>query len=137
MDTFDKKTRSRIMAAVRSKGNRSTETRFRAVLAASGLRGWQMQAHNLPGHPDFAFRRKRVAVFVDGCFWHGCPKCYRRPKSKRNYWDAKVERNKSRDKKNRQDLRKIGWKTLRFWEHQLLKSPDGCLRRLSLALKTN
>ncbi|MGH8004995.1 MAG: very short patch repair endonuclease [Limisphaerales bacterium] len=137
MDTFDKITRLRIMAAVRSKGNKSTESRFRAILAASGLRGWQMQVQSLPGRPDFTFKRKKIAIFVDGCFWHGCPKCYRRPKSKRSYWDAKVERNRLRDQKNRQSLRKMGWVTLRLWEHQVLKSPTSCLQKLSFALNAH
>lgn len=111
--------------------------RLRAVLAASGIKGWQIQVEELPGRPDFAFHKKKLAVFVDGCFWHGCPNCYRRPKSKKGYWDSKVERNKIRDRKNKRTLNRIGWKALRFWEHEVLESPSLCARKLTQVLKAN
>jgi DNA mismatch endonuclease (patch repair protein) len=75
----------------------------------------------LPGRPDFVFRRQHVCVFVDGCFWHGCPRCYRRPSSNRKYWDEKVKRNRARDRRVNQELRRRGWRVLRFWEHDLEK----------------
>jgi len=87
----------------------------------------------LLGSPDFVFPIKRVAVFVDGCFWHGCPKCYRRPKSSRKYWDAKAARNKARDKAVSAALRKGGWRVLRVWEHEL-KNPNNCIQRLKKQL---
>ena len=74
------------------------------------------------GTPDFAFEEKKIAIFLDGCFWHGCPKCYRRPKSSQKYWDAKVKRNIKHDNEVNRKLRKSGWAVVRIWEHVLKKS---------------
>ena len=93
MDTVDETTRSAIMSKVRSKGNRSTERRLSAALAKAAISGWRVCSDDIHGKPDFFFPEIRLAVFVDGCFWHGCPKCYRRPKSKTEYWDKKLKRN--------------------------------------------
>lgn len=112
-------TRSAIMRAVKSKGARSTERRMRAAIVANGLKGWRMHADALPGKPDFVFEQDRIAIFVDGCFWHGCPRCYRRPHSSQSYWDEKVAGNIERDKRIRRELRKGGWRVLRFWEHEV------------------
>ncbi len=133
MDTVDKPTRSRTMRAVKSKGNRSTEARLRALLARRGVRGWKVQAAQVRGSPDFIFPSERVAIFVDGCFWHGCPRCYRRPSSSRTYWDAKVQRTITRDNRNRARLRREGWSVLRLWEHALAE-PDRVLARIHAAL---
>ncbi len=65
------------------------------------------------------FETERLSVFIDGCFWHGCPDCYRRPSSSQDYWDAKVRRNAERDKANAIALRDLGWHVLRIWEHEL------------------
>jgi len=119
MDTVSKETRSRVMARVRSQRNRTTEWRLRAALIQAGIRGWTLNPPDIPGKPDFAFRDERLLVFVDGCYWHGCPKCYRRPSSNTQYWDAKVRRNRARDAKNVAHLKRAGWQVLRIWEHQL------------------
>jgi len=126
--------RSRIMASVRSKRNRSTEWRLRGALVSAGVSGWRLNVAKLLGKPDFVFASERLTVFVDGCFWHGCPKCYRRPKSRRRYWDNKVLDNIKRDKKRRADLRRQGWRAIRIWEHELTKSPQRCVRRIHHAL---
>ena len=118
-DTFTPAARSRIMAKVKSAHNRSTEKIVRASLVARGARGWRMHARDLPGRPDFVFDREKVAVFVDGCFWHGCPRCYRRPQSSRAYWDAKIAANKRRDRLAAARLRRMGWSAIRVWEHSL------------------
>ena len=118
-DTFTPAARSRIMAKVKSAHNRSTEKIVRASLVARGARGWRMHARDLPGRPDFVFDREKVAVFVDGCFWHGCPRCYRRPQSSRIYWDAKIAANKRRDRLAAARLRRMGWSAIRVWEHSL------------------
>ena len=133
MDTFSKRKRSEIMAAVRSSGNRSTETKLRAMLAGAGVRSWKMKSDQLPGSPDFVFPGKRIALFVDGCFWHGCPQCYRRPKSSRKYWDAKVLRNMARDKRVSRELKKLGWQHVRIWEHEVVKERAACLKKLKQA----
>ena len=119
VDKVSKVTRSRIMRAVRSGDNKSTERRLRSSLAGAGIRGWKLRPSYLPGKPDFAFETEHLVVFVDGCFWHGCPDCYRRPNSSQDYWDAKVRRNAERDKANVAALEKMGWRVLRIWEHEL------------------
>lgn len=137
MDTVSKRERSRIMAAVRSQQTRSTERKLRAVLVAAGMRGWRYQISSLPGKPDFVFPRKKLVVFVDGCFWHGCPKCYRRPNSRRAYWDAKVASTMGRDRSHRAKLRRRGWCVIRIWEHELAKNPQGCIVKIQALLNAN
>lgn len=134
-DTVDRATRSRIMSKVRGHGNRSTERRLRGALIAAGVRNWEIAPDDVLGRPDFVFRKKHMAVFVDGCFWHGCPKCYRRPKSSRQYWEQKVGRNRARDRKVTSGLRHNGWSVLRFWEHELADSPSTCVRRIEQRLR--
>ena len=81
--------------------------------------------------PDFVFRRERLAVFVDGCFWHGCPEHFRRPKSRQKFWDAKFARNQERDRLVTRALRAAGWRVLRLWEHELaMKREARLLARL-------
>lgn len=137
MDTFNKKTRSAIMAAVKGKGNRSTEQKLRSLLRSSGIKGWRSQLANLPGKPDFAFPQRRLAIFVDGCFWHGCKRCRRNmtPSSNKPYWFRKIAGNVARDKESYRALRAIGWRPLSIWEHQLQKFPLRCIKTIQSALK--
>jgi len=107
--------RSKIMAAVRSRGNESTELRTARLLRKAHLTGWRRHLSIL-GTPDFAWPRLRVALFVDGCFWHGCPKCYRLPKHNRAYWRRKVRRNRKHDRHIASSLRSKGWIVVRAWE---------------------
>jgi DNA mismatch endonuclease Vsr len=132
-DNVDELTRSAIMRAIKNRRVRSTELALRARLARAGVRGWRMYAADLPGTPDFAFDVERLAIFVDGCFWHGCPYCYRRPQSNRTYWDAKVQRNRARDSSITQRLRRTGWSVCRLWQCELHDAP-GVLTKLSHAL---
>jgi len=111
--------RSRTMSAIRGKNNRSTELKIRMTLVRKGIRGWKCNARNLPGHPDFYFCKKRLAVFIDGCFWHGCPKCGHIPKTRSLFWKAKIQKNKKRDRLNSQILNKMGLNVLRIWEHEI------------------
>jgi DNA mismatch endonuclease, patch repair protein len=110
--------RSRLMRAVKSYGNTSTELQLRAILRAQRVTGWRRHLP-LPGKPDFAFPRERLAVFVDGCFWHGCPECYARPKTNIRFWREKYAYNRARDALVSRTLRKAGWTVLRLWEHEL------------------
>jgi len=123
MDKYDKKTRSKIMSAIRSQRNKTTERSLRAYLVKYGVRGWKLNLRSVPGKPDFVFLKAKVAVFVDGCFWHGCPRCLRIPESNKEYWDRKLIRNKENDTKVTAALEQNGWKVLRFWEHELQDSP--------------
>lgn len=111
--------RSKTMSAIRGKNNRTTELRLKMVLVRAGIKGWETNVRNLPGKPDFYFKKKKVAIFVDGCFWHGCPKCGHYPKTRSKFWKTKILRNKERDKKNRQLLRRNGIKVINIWEHSL------------------
>ncbi len=112
--------RSRLMSKIKGKGNRSTELRMVALLRASAITGWRRHL-GLPGNPDFTFRREKVCVFVDGCFWHGCPACYRAPESNGAFWRAKVENNRARDSRTSKALRKRGYWVVRIWECDLGK----------------
>lgn len=132
-DTLTRQKRSEVMAAISSSGNLATELRLASILRGSGITGWRRH-QALPGRPDFAFRRERLAVFVDGCFWHGCPWHCRMPKSRQSYWKPKIERNKSRDKTIRRLLTTAGWLVHRIWEHSL-KEPSSVVERLRLDLK--
>ncbi|MFA5762945.1 MAG: very short patch repair endonuclease [Bacilli bacterium] len=118
VDSVDKETRSRMMAAVRSRGNLTTDLKMARLLKEYGFSGWRRNVR-LIGTPDFCWRKQRIALFVDGCFWHGCPKCYRQPKSNVIYWKKKIERNKRRDKEVNRNLTRIGWKVVRIWECQI------------------
>jgi DNA mismatch endonuclease (patch repair protein) len=126
-DHVDSRTRSAIMRAVKNRRVKSTELALRARLVAAGIRGWRMYSKALPGTPDFVFAANKVAVFVHGCFWHGCPRCYRRPHSSRRYWDAKVAGNRARDLRVVAQLRRRGWKVIRFWECDLVAKSDSAI----------
>ena len=110
---------SKTMAAIKSKNNRSTELKLRMVLIRRGISGFRLHAKDLPGNPDFVFIKEKIAIFVDGCYWHGCPRCGHIPKTRSAFWSAKIKRNKERDKQKNRELKDIGVKALRIWEHEL------------------
>ena len=112
------------MASVRSRGNRSTENVTMALLRRAKINGWKRHLP-LPGKPDFAWPGPKVALFVDGCFWHGCSRCYRQPKSNINFWQRKVTMNQHRDRKVSRQLRSREWSVLRVRECTL-KTERGC-----------
>lgn len=134
MDTVSRKIRSAIMARVRSSGNKSTELRLIELLKKEHLSGWRRK-FNLQGKPDLVFSNSKVAVFIDGCFWHGCSRCYRRPSSRQIYWDAKIARNMARDKNVSKQLRLKKWRVIRIWEHELKKKPEKIINKLKLLLE--
>jgi len=131
-DVFSKKKRSQVMAAIKSKGNRDTELKLISIFRANRITGWRRN-QKLTGKPDFIFRSERLALFVDGCFWHGCPKHGRQPNSNSNYWLLKLRRNKARDKKVSLNLRKSGWRVLRLWEHDLARK-TGLVEKIKSSL---
>ena len=134
-DVFSKKKRSKVMAAIRSKGNKDTEGALALIFRAHNITGWRRQL-KLPGSPDFAFPERHLAIFVDGCFWHGCKKHSRLPKSNVAYWRAKLGRNVKRDRRSTRLLRQNGWKVLRFWEHSLRRE-ERVVERVKIALAVN
>jgi DNA mismatch endonuclease (patch repair protein) len=117
-DVFNKKKRSQVMAGIRSKGNKATELKLASILHAARITGWRRH-QPLPGHSHFIFRRHRLALFVDGCFWHGCRWHCRMPSNNRTYWQKKIVRNTLRDRATSKLLRKSGWRVIRIWEHSL------------------
>jgi DNA mismatch endonuclease (patch repair protein) len=131
-DTVSAAKRSEIMRAVRSRGNKATELPLMQLLRRHRITGWRRHAP-LTGRPDFIFRRRQLAVFVDGCFWHGCPTHCRMPASNQAYWRPKIARNIARDKLVTAALRKRGWRVLRIWEHDLRKQVR-CVRSIQAAL---
>jgi DNA mismatch endonuclease (patch repair protein) len=124
---------SRRMSAIRGKGNRSTEVRLRLMLVRAGFRGWKVHPAGITGKPDFYFPDRRVAVFVDGCFWHGCPRCGHVPKANTAYWKAKIERNRRRDHDNALALAGQGVRVVRIWEHELRDEPEKVIEAIRMA----
>jgi len=121
------------MSRIRGEGNKSTELMMIKLFREYRITGWRRHLP-LPGKPDFCFVRQKVAVFVDGCFWHGCPKCYIRPKSNQRFWDEKRHANMARDRKVCRELKSLGFRVIRLYEHQL-KTPDRPLKRIVRALE--
>jgi DNA mismatch endonuclease (patch repair protein) len=119
VDTVDKKTRSRYMSAVKSRGNQTTETKIMCLLKEHRIKGWRRH-YTVVGTPDFCWPDIKVALFVDGCFWHGCPRCYKTPKSNVAYWKAKIVANRKRDRRVVASLRTKGWKVVRVWEFRIM-----------------
>ena len=118
-DVHTEKQRAENMAAIKSKGNRSTEAKFLTFLKKNKITGWRRNYKSLKGKPDFVFPKARTAIFLDGCFWHGCPRCYKAPKSNKNFWSAKKKTNQQRDKLVTEFLNDKGWQVIRIWEHEL------------------
>ena len=131
-DVFSKTKRSEVMSLIRSRGNKATELRLIEIFREYGITGWRRN-QKLLGKPDFTFRRERVVVFVDGCFWHGCPKCYKRPASNQEFWDNKIAANRKRDRLVGRELTRLGWHVVRVWQHQLAK-PVHIVAKLRKAL---
>ena len=133
-DVFTRQKRSEVMSLIRSRGNRDTELRLLALLREHRITGWRRGAPLL-GKPDFIFRAQKVAVFVDGCFWHGCPRHGRTPKTRIAFWSAKLTRNAQRDRAVTRELRASGWMVLRIWECALSRARAGrTVQRIERAL---
>jgi len=128
--------RSKIMSAIPGRGARSTERAFSMALARGGIGGWRVHPAGLPAKPDFYFPDIRLAIFVDGCFWHGCPRCGHVPTKNRPFWSLKLALNKARDRRDNSRLRRAGIKVIRIWEHEL-RSParQARLRRILKVLR--
>ena len=116
-DSVSKKKRSEIMSAVRSKDS-GIELKFRKALRKLGYR-FRQNAVDYFGKPDIVIKKIKTVVFIDSCFWHGCPKHCRMPATRIKYWVNKIERNKKRDRQVKRRYTKEGWKAVRFWEHDL------------------
>ena len=120
-DRLTPEQRTRNMKAIRSRDT-GIEWIVRRLLWSRGVRGYRVHS-KLPGKPDITFTRHKVAVFLDGCFWHGCPRCFRLPATNTAYWDEKISRNRERDSAVQRELTLAGWEVLRFWEHEVKENP--------------
>lgn len=128
-DVYDKATRSAVMSRVRSKGNKSTELRLIEIFRSQDIIGWRRN-YPVKGHPDFVFPKQKIAVFVDGCFWHGHDCRNTRPKNNKDFWSAKRKRNITNDRSVTKKFKKRGWTVFRIWECELKnKNLQKLLRR--------
>lgn len=130
-DIFDANKRSEIMSKVRSKNNKSTELKLIQIFKENNIHGWRRN-YKVKGHPDFVFLDKRIAIFVDGCFWHGHNCRNTKPKDNQKYWDKKRERNMRHDKEITEYFENRGWKVIRIWECELKK--ERYLDKISILL---
>lgn len=119
-DVFSKSKRSEIMKGIRSTGNKSTELKLIEYFSSNHITGWRRQ-YKVKGHPDFVFLKKRIAVFVDGCFWHGHDCRNTRPAENAEYWNKKRTRNIEHDKAITEHFEHRGWTVIRIWECELKK----------------
>lgn len=144
-DVFDLAKRSEVMSRIRGKGNKTTELALIAAFRQAGITGWRRHVHCrvkdrrarfstvadkspvLVIRPDFVFRTQRIAIFVDGCFWHQCPLHSKVPESNRAFWKQKLQRNVERDAESNKALKAEAWTVVRIWEHDLLDPK--CLSR--------
>ncbi|MBI2038979.1 MAG: very short patch repair endonuclease [Candidatus Niyogibacteria bacterium] len=125
---------SRVMSANRSK-NTSPEFQVRHELRRIGLEGFRLHT-SLPGRPDIAFLKKKLAIFINGCFWHQCPKCENpMPKHNREFWRKKFLNNQIRDKKKIRELRAMGWSSVVIWECDIKKDANKVIEKLRDKLK--
>lgn len=128
---------SAVMSRIKGRDT-GPERALRALLSANGVRGYRLNYAKAPGRPDIAFVGKRIAVFVHGCFWHGCPHCRpKRPSTNRSFWDLKLDRNVARDKRKVRALRNAGWRVCTIWECRLRTRPERELGRVLAMLGTD
>jgi len=132
-DRLSKEKRSKIMSAIRSKDTK-VEWILRSALWKEGLR-YRLHKKGLPGRPDIVFPKEKVAVFVDGDFWHGHNWKKLRPKLKNQFWIDKIKRNRKRDKQNTLKLESLGWKVIRVWEHELREDCKKVVNKIRMEIK--
>ena len=133
-DIFTKAKRSEIMSRVRGRDNKATELVLVRLLRDFRITGWRRHVR-LFGKPDLVFRNHRVAIFIDGCFWHGCSRHASQPASNQDFWNRKLVANKNRDRLVTRTLKKRGWRVLRIWQHELTRNNEKrCVNRIRRVL---
>jgi len=141
-DVFTKAKRSEVMSRIRSRGNKATEVALAKLFRRHKITGWrrqlQLKIKNaklkiVRVRPDFVFPKLKLAIFVDGCFWHGCPRHGTQPKGNAAFWKKKFARNIARDRLVNRALRRANWRVVRIWEHELARKHEARLvRRMKL-----
>lgn len=132
-DTVSQEKRSQIMSRIRSSGTK-LETEVGTAIWRRGFR-YRKNAKEMPGKPDFVFPGARTVLFIDSCFWHGCPDHLRMPKSNIDYWRKKIQKNIERDMAVTREYKQMGWQVIRVWEHSLKKTFDENVDRICNLLR--
>lgn len=132
VDVHTPEQRSRNMSAIKGQ-NTKPEIALRKSLWSKGIR-YRLKSR-LPGRPDLIFPSVRLAIFIDGCFWHKCPEHFRNPKTNAAFWKKKISGNVKRDIKVNQTLYKIGWTVLRIWEHEIRKDSSRVVKKITSVLR--
>jgi len=127
-DVLTPKQRTYNMSQIRGK-NTGPEVKLRKLLWSNGVRGYRIH-YNLPGKPDIVFIKKKIAIFIDGCFWHKCPICFQEPETRKEFWMKKIQSNIDRDKKVDDQLTNDGWTVIRIWEHEIKKEPENAVKKI-------
>ena len=132
-DVLTKEQRSYNMSQIKGRDTKP-EISLRKLLFRKGARGYRTR-YKLNGKPDIVFSKKKIVIFIDGCFWHKCPKCFIEPETRKKFWKEKLNGNVKRDREVNRLLEKEGWKVLRFWEHQIRKSAEKAAKKIMQELK--
>lgn len=133
VDVHTKEQRSYNMSRIRGR-NTKPEIILRKLLFSKGYRGYRINT-KLIGKPDVVYNKYRVAIFVDGCFWHKCPKCFQKPETNEKFWNEKISANVKRDEKVNNMLHQSNWVVIRIWEHEIMRNPEKCCARIINKLK--
>ncbi|NLL10643.1 MAG: very short patch repair endonuclease [Methanomicrobiales archaeon] len=135
-DVLTPEQRKKNMSHIKGKDTKP-ELIIRRKLFASGVRGYRVH-YDLPGKPDIVFTKKKVVIFIDGCFWHKCPICFQEPETRKKFWVDKIDKNCERDLINNLVLVEKGWTIIRIWEHHIRKNSDDVLKEIMTFLgRTN
>jgi DNA mismatch endonuclease, patch repair protein len=121
-DVLTQEQRKLNMSSIKGK-NTSPELKLRKLIYSKGVRGYRVHP-NIPGKPDVIFTKYKLAIFVDGCFWHKCPVHFKEPDTRKEFWLEKINQNVERDQIVNLKLKEAGWIVLRIWEHQIRENPD-------------
>ena len=127
-DVLTQEQRTYNMSKIRGK-NTGPEIKLRKLLWSKGIRGYRIH-FKLPGKPDIVFTKKRIAIFIDGCFWHKCPVCFQEPETRKEFWIKKIRSNVDHDKKVNDLLQSEGWTIIRIWEHEIRKEPENAVKKI-------
>lgn len=134
-DVHTKEQRKFNMSRILGK-NTGPEIKLRKQLWSRDIKGYRIH-HNLEGKPDIVFTKKKIAIFIDGCFWHKCPTCFQEPETRKEFWMKKILSNVDRDKNVNSQLKNMGWTVLRFWEHEIKKNPSEVIELIQEKLSKN